>query len=68
MKNEYFYNSFDKYLAKYSPKRTKLHHLKKNSRGCMPPKPLANSWPRHANTLLSNNILTLPPPPSEIKS
>ena len=26
-------------LAKYSPKRTKLHHFKKFSRGSMPPNP-----------------------------
>ena len=29
-------------LAKYSPKRTKLHHLKKDSRGSIPPNPLTN--------------------------
>ena len=28
---------FYKILAKYSPKRTKLHHFKKFSRGSMPP-------------------------------
>ena len=32
-------NFFDKILAKYSLKRTKLHHFKKFSRGNMPPNP-----------------------------
>ena len=39
---------FYKILAKYSPKRTKLHHFKKFSRESMPPNPLANAWLRHA--------------------
>ena len=39
---------FDKILAKYSLKRTKLHHFFKFSRGSMPPNPLANAWLRHA--------------------
>ena len=30
---------FDKILAKYSLKRTKLHHFKKFSRGSTPPNP-----------------------------
>ena len=30
---------FYKIVAKYSPKRTKLHHLKKFSRGSMPSNP-----------------------------
>ena len=30
---------FDKTLAKYFPKRTKLHHFKKFSRGNIPPNP-----------------------------
>ena len=30
---------FDKILAKYSLKRTKLHHFLKFSRGSMPPNP-----------------------------
>ena len=35
-----FYNYFfDKILAKYSLKRTKLHHFFKFSRGSMPPNP-----------------------------
>ena len=29
----------DKILSKYTPKRTKLHHFKKISRGSMPPNP-----------------------------
>ena len=37
----------DKIVAKYSLKRTKLHHFKKFSRGSMPPNPLANAWLRH---------------------
>ena len=41
-------------LAKYSPKRTKLHHFKKFSRGSMPPNP-PNKRP-----LLQNNF---EPPP-----
>ena len=47
-----------KILAKYSPKRTKLHHFLKFSRGACPRTPLANAWQghvlhgakRHANT------------------
>ena len=49
-KNEYFYIKmniftilFYKILAKYSPKHTKLHRLKKNSRGSMPPNPPSKS-------------------------
>ena len=30
---------FDKIAAKYTPKRTKLHHFLKFSRGSMPPIP-----------------------------
>ena len=30
---------FEKILAKYFPKRTKLHHFLKFSRGSMPPNP-----------------------------
>ena len=37
-----------KILAKYSPKRTKLHYFKKKFRGSMPPNPLANAWFCHA--------------------
>ena len=47
-----------KILAKYSPKRTKLHHFKKILGGACPRNPLANAWlchalhsaSRHANT------------------
>ena len=35
-------------LAKYSPKRTKLHSLKKNSLGSIPPNPLNKCVLRHA--------------------
>ena len=35
----FFNYFFDKILAKYSLKRTKLHHFKKFSRGSMPPNP-----------------------------
>ena len=38
-KNEYFHNIFYKILAKFSSKRTKLHHFLKFSRGSMPPNP-----------------------------
>ena len=31
---------FDKIVAKYTPKRTKLHHFLKEIRGSMPPTPL----------------------------
>ena len=34
-----FVNFFDKIAAKYTPKRTKLHHFLKFSRGSMPPNP-----------------------------
>ena len=39
---------FGKILAKYSLKRTKLHHFLKFSRGACPRTPLANAWLRHA--------------------
>ena len=38
-KNKYFCIFFYNILAKYSPKRTKLHHFLKNSRGSMSPNP-----------------------------
>ena len=38
MNNTYFYNFWDKILAQYSPKRTKLHNLKKIG-GSMPLNP-----------------------------
>ena len=36
-------------------KRTKLHHLKKFSRGSMPQTPLANAWVRHASQAASRH-------------
>ena len=39
-----------KILANYSLKRTKLHHLKKNSRGACPEPPFKRVASRHANT------------------
>ena len=39
---------FYKIVAKYTPERIKLHNLKKNSRGSIPPNPLAYKWHRHA--------------------
>ena len=46
-----FYNYFfDKILAKYSLKRTKLHHFLKFSCGSMPPNPPSKRVSRHANT------------------
>ena len=39
---------FYKILAKYSPKCTKLHHLKKKFPGNMPRTSLANAWLCHA--------------------
>ena len=46
---------FYKILAKYSPKRTKLHNFLKFSRGSMP-----------LNLHFYKNILTPPPPRNEI--
>ena len=62
-KNEYFYIFFYKILAKYSPKRTKLHHFLKFSRGSIPPNP--SVW-RFVNTTLFQKYFE--PPPLEIKS
>ena len=39
---------FYKILAKYSPKRIKLHHFLEIFRGSMPPNPLANACLCHA--------------------
>ena len=68
-----FYNYFfDKILAKYSLKRTKLHHFLKFSRGSMPPNPPSKreDLPRAAwgfapckNPHFSRKILNPPPPP-----
>ena len=69
IKNEYFYNFiFYKIFAKFSPKRAKLHHFKKISRGSMPPNPLANAWQNLVFAPFKyphfyKNILTPPPPP-----
>ena len=49
-------------LEKYSPKRTKLHHFKNNSRGAYPRTPLTNAS-RHANTPTFTKIFRTPPPP-----
>ena len=74
MKNTYFYIFFDKILAQYSPKRTKLHNLKK-IRGSMPMNPsnkrvalplVAYSASRHVNTPLFQKYFK--PPPPEMKS
>ena len=39
---------FYKIVAKYTQERINLHHLKKISRGSIPPNPLAYKWLRHA--------------------
>ena len=39
---------FYKILAKYSPKRTKLHHFFSFLGGACPRTPLANAWLCHA--------------------
>ena len=52
----YFLNYFfDKILAKYSLKRTKLHYFLKFSRGSMPPNPPSKLFQKNFD----------PPPPSE---
>ena len=52
---------FHKILAKYSPKRTKLHHFKIFfSGGTCPRTPLTNAWLR---SHFSKNIFNPPPPP-----
>ena len=70
--NEYFYNFFYKILAKYSPTRTKLHHLLKFSRGSMPPNPPSKrvALPcakRHANTPTFQKIFETPEMKSYIR-
>ena len=61
---------FYKILAKYSLKRTKLHHLKKIFWGACPRTPLANAM--HGAKLALANTPTfqkyLNPPPPEMKS
>ena len=56
---------FDKILAKYSPKRTKLHHFKKNSRESMPPNSPSK---RMALQILSLFQKYFEPPSPEMKS
>ena len=52
-----------KISSKYTPKRTKLHHLKKFSRGNIPPNPLAQ---RMAFKFPNLKIQLSPPPPPQI--
>ena len=66
---------FNKILAKYSLKRTKLHHFKKFSRGSMPPNPPSKrvASPRAAWRFAPCKYphfsrKNLKPPPPEIKS
>ena len=64
IKNDYFLNYFffGKILAKYSLKRTKLHHFKKISRGSMPPNPPSKrlALPRAACAKRHANAPTFP--------
>ena len=59
-------------LAKYSPKRTKLHHFQKFSRGSMPPnRPIAPEPPskRVASMQIPPPLQKyFEPPPPEMKS
>ena len=55
----YFY----KILAKYSSKRTKLHHFNFFSRGSMPPNPLNKREAPCKYPNFPKNILNPPPPP-----
>ena len=52
-----------KIRSNYTPKRTKLHHFKKISRGNMSPNPPNNATCKFQN--LKKKILS-PPPPSQI--
>ena len=69
-----FLHFFYKILAKYSPKRTKLHHFKNFLRGACPQTPLTNAWlrnalhgaSRRANTPTITKIFSTPPPRNEI--
>ena len=58
----------DKIWSKYTPKRTKLHHFKKISRGSMPPNPpsKAHGFAPGKCPHFSKNILNPPPPRNEI--
>ena len=69
---KHFYNIFFyKIVAKYTPKRIKMHHFKKISRESMPPNPLPYKWLRHAlhgtkryeNRLTFHKLTSTPPPP-----
>ena len=62
MKNDYFYQFFFyKIFAKYSPKRTKLHHLIKKFVGAYPRTP--------SKRVASPNFQKkFEPPPPEMKS
>ena len=61
-KNKYFYNFYYTILAKYSPKRTKLHHFFKFSWGRMSPNPLGNTptFAKIFRTPHRNEILDTP--------
>ena len=59
-KMTYYYNFFYKILAKYSVKRTRLHHFKNFSWWSIPPNPPSECV---VFTYLSKNILNPPPPP-----
>ena len=60
---------FYKVLAKYSPKRTKLHHLKKKFWGACPQTPLTRGFATRCIALCAMQIPRLfqkyfePPPP-----
>ena len=63
-----FYNIFFcKILAKYSPKRTKLHYFLKFSWGSMSPNP-PSKRALQTPPLFQKYFEPLPPPPPEIKS
>ena len=53
----------DKISSKYTVKRTKLHRLKKISRGSMPPNPPSNAHGKATCKFLNLKKKFLPPPP-----
>ena len=61
-----FANFFDKIAAKYTPKRTKLHHFLKFSPGSMPPNPPNKLKPRPTWRFALSEIRLNPP--TEMKS
>ena len=61
-----FANFFDKIAAKYTPKRTKLHHFLKFSPGSMPPNPPNKRVPRPTWRFALSEIRLNPP--TEMKS